>query len=169
MQSIIDLVWAFIEYFKCAIIIDQFEEGVVLRLGKYDRTLTGGFHWMLPFGIEQVYKDNVVITTEHMDTQTIDTSDYVGVIACPVITWKISDIKTYCLDIEDPNGVMVDKIGTLIAETISYTKYEEVTDPEFWHELTKKSRRKCKKFGIHIEKVSYTDLSKVRTIRLIND
>ena len=32
------------------------EAGVVLRLGKYDRTLASGLHFKIPFGVESVYK-----------------------------------------------------------------------------------------------------------------
>ena len=169
MQSFIDLLWSFIEYLKFAAVIDQYEKGIVLRFGKYHRTLEPGFHWLLPFGAEEVFQENVVTTTEHLETQTLDSSDYIGVIVCPVVTWNIADIRSYFLTSEDPNGVMIDKISSLLAETISYTEYEKIADPEFWNEVSIKSRRNCKKFGIHIDKVSYSDLSKVRTIRLIND
>lgn len=36
--------------------IDVSEEGVVTRLGKYVRTTGSGFHWKVPFGIEEVHK-----------------------------------------------------------------------------------------------------------------
>jgi modulator of FtsH protease HflK len=36
--------------------IDPEERGVVLRFGKYDRTLNPGLHFKLPFGLDRVYK-----------------------------------------------------------------------------------------------------------------
>lgn len=36
--------------------VDAEEEGVVLRFGKYTRTVSPGLHFKFPFGIEEVYK-----------------------------------------------------------------------------------------------------------------
>ena len=40
-------------------IVNPDEEGVVLRFGKYDRTVTAGPHYALPFPIEAVYRPKV--------------------------------------------------------------------------------------------------------------
>ena len=40
-------------------IVNPDEEGVVLRFGKYDRTVGAGPHYALPFPIETVYKPKV--------------------------------------------------------------------------------------------------------------
>lgn len=36
--------------------IEAHEKGVVTRLGRYQKTVTEGLHFLIPFGVEQVYK-----------------------------------------------------------------------------------------------------------------
>lgn len=53
---IIVLVIVIFIVFSGLFIVDQTEEGVVLRFGKYNRTLGPGLHFKIPFGIEKSYK-----------------------------------------------------------------------------------------------------------------
>jgi len=169
MQSVIDFLFSVLEYFVFWDVINEYEEAIVLRLGKYKKTWKPGLHFCYPFGIDEVTTENIVPTTEHLDTQTLDTFDNIGLIICPVVTWRVSDIKTMLLSCEDPNGVLVDKVSSLIGEMVGTNSYDEIATPEFWKEVTTKSRQAVKKYGMRIEKVQYSDLAKMRTIRLINE
>ncbi len=54
--GILGLIIAFIILVTSVFIVDQKEQGVVLRFGKFNRLTEPGLHMKLPFGIERKYK-----------------------------------------------------------------------------------------------------------------
>ncbi len=49
--------WLFL---TCYEILDVFEQGVILRLGNYSKTIGPGLHFILPWGIDKLIKETVV-------------------------------------------------------------------------------------------------------------
>lgn len=169
MQSIIDFIWSVCGYFIFWTVVYDYENGIKFRLGKYNRTLEAGLHFHWPLGIDTIETENITIGTEHLDTQTVDTLDDVGLVVSATVTWRIEDIKLLHTMADDYEGLLIDKIGTQIADEISQTNYDDIFLPEFWNKVTIRARRDLKKFGMKIESVKYTDLAKIRTIRLIQE
>ena len=56
IRWIVPVILCLILVFTCWFTIDPEEVGVVLRFGKYNRTVNPGLNFKLPFGIETVYK-----------------------------------------------------------------------------------------------------------------
>src|SRR5690348_16421157 len=74
-EKLIDLVVQFLECFRFCTIIDCYERGVRLRLGKYPKALDPGFHWQAPFFIDRILTENVVPKLHQLPTQSIATAD----------------------------------------------------------------------------------------------
>lgn len=55
IPAIVILILAAILFFTSWVTIQPEEKGVVLRFGKYDRTINPGLHFVIPFGVEKVY------------------------------------------------------------------------------------------------------------------
>ena len=169
MQSIIDFLWSIFEYIIFWQVIPEYEGGVLLRYGEFKKDLGPGLHFFIPLGVDVILTDGIVITTDHMYPQTLDTFDSQTITLTPVVTWKIFDLRLALLGVEDYNGVLVDKVCTHIAEQVVVTEYNEIFVPKFWHDIAIKSRRDVKKHGIYIESVKFTDLAKIKTIRIIQE
>lgn len=169
MQSIIDFILSTLQAFQFWVVIDEYERGVLMRLGRYERNLKPGFHFIYPLYIDNPMVDSILVDTEQLSPQTLDTHDRIGVVVTGVIKWHIEDIKLFQLTAEDCNGVITDIVSTLIAEKVTTTTYDEIFLPDFWKAVTVKARRDAKAHGMYIDKVRYSDLSEVKTIRIIGD
>ena len=75
-DRLFDFLFRFIELFRCFTVINEYERGIVLRLGKYNRELDKGFHWLLPLAIEEALSENVVITTINLNSQSLTDRDW---------------------------------------------------------------------------------------------
>ena len=75
MQIFFEFIWSILGLFQFWTIVDQYERGVVLRLGKYLRTIEPGFHWLLPLGIDRAILHEVILTTRQLDEQSLTTYD----------------------------------------------------------------------------------------------
>jgi regulator of protease activity HflC (stomatin/prohibitin superfamily) len=81
-------------------VLNQYERGVVLTLGKYSSTLTPGLKWICP-GIQRMIKVDMRITTMDIPRQEGITKDNVPVGVNAVVYFKVERAEDAVLKIEN--------------------------------------------------------------------
>jgi regulator of protease activity HflC (stomatin/prohibitin superfamily) len=81
-------------------IIDEYERGVVLTLGRYNKTLTPGLRWIFP-GIQRIVKVDMRITTVDVPRQEAITKDNVPVGVNAVLYFKVNRAEDAILKIRN--------------------------------------------------------------------
>jgi regulator of protease activity HflC (stomatin/prohibitin superfamily) len=83
-------------------VIDQFERGIVLTLGKYSGTRNPGLTWIFPlFGIQRLIKVDLRITTVDIPQQEVITKDNVPVGINAVVYFQVEAADRAILNIKD--------------------------------------------------------------------
>jgi modulator of FtsH protease HflK len=102
------------------------EKGVVMRLGKYNRTAEPGLHFAL-WPMERMEKPKtgsvrqIDIGTENNEA-TMLTSDK-NIISVPFsVFWQISDAKSYLYNVEDPEELIRTIAQSAMREVVGQTK-----------------------------------------------
>ena len=90
-------VWVFLSTVQ---IIDQFERGVVLTLGKYTGTREPGLNILIPF-IQTMRRADVRVKVMGVEPQDVITSDNVSVKVSAVAYYQIVNAKQALLDVEN--------------------------------------------------------------------
>lgn len=150
------------------IIIRDYEEAVLLRFGKFKSVLKPGMHFKIPM-FDEVIDQHVVVTTLSLDAQSLYTKDKQNIVVKGVIKYKISDVKTFLLEVYDAQDALSDMSQSIIKNVIMSMSMDECTDSELDNTLTKKVRVEAKKWGVEVQQVTLTDLAPIRSYRLIND
>lgn len=81
-------------------VINQYERGVVLTLGKYSSTRQPGLTWIFP-GIQLVTKVDLRITTTDIPQQEVITKDNVPVGINAVVYYQVESAENAILNIKD--------------------------------------------------------------------
>jgi regulator of protease activity HflC (stomatin/prohibitin superfamily) len=81
-------------------VIDQYERGVVLTLGKYTGTKQPGLTWIL-IGIQRMIKVDLRITTTDIPQQEVITKDNVPVGINAVVYFQVESAERAILNIQD--------------------------------------------------------------------
>jgi regulator of protease activity HflC (stomatin/prohibitin superfamily) len=169
-DKLVDILLQFMELFKFWIVLNPYEAGVQIRLGKFKKVLEPGLHFLLPLGIDSTLHEHTVPRTHTLGDQSITTLDGKQVGFQAVITYQVNDIKKALLDVEDSDHAIQDSCAGNIAHVLAgYTwediqgKYDEVVDA-----VTKTCRSRGWKFGLEIKSVQFGTMGFVRTIRLLN-
>lgn len=81
-------------------IIDQYDRGVVLTLGKYTGTRSPGLTWIL-IGIQRMIKIDLRITTTDIPQQEVITKDNVPVGINAVVYFQVQSAENAILNIKD--------------------------------------------------------------------
>jgi regulator of protease activity HflC (stomatin/prohibitin superfamily) len=150
------------------IIIRDYEEAVLLRFGKFKAVFKPGIHFKIPL-FDEVIDQHVVVTTLSLDAQSLYTLDKQNIVVKGVIKYKISDVKTFLLEVYDAQDALSDMSQSIIKNVIMSMTMEECTDSELDNTLTKKVRVEARKWGVEVQQVTLTDLAPIRSYRLIND
>lgn len=81
-------------------IVDQYEKGVILTLGKYTGTKEPGLNWIL-IGIQRMIKIDLRVTTIDIPQQEVITKDNVPVGINAVVYFKVALAERAILNIKD--------------------------------------------------------------------
>lgn len=165
-DKLIALIQQFWEALWPIYIIDEWEEGIVLRNGKFLKIVKPGLYIKLPF-FDSVWKHAVITQSIDIPPQSVTTSDNKNVVVKGIIRFTIVDIKTFLLTITQPQDVLTDTTGGMIRDIIEDTRWDGIIDID--KKLTSEVGKFVKKWGIKVEKVTLTDLQIASSIRIIQD
>lgn len=167
-ERVFDFIAAFWNVLRPWVVIDDYEGGVVLRLGRYYRELKPGLHWKLPLA-DVAVTTSTVITTMALRPQTLTTRDDLTIVISAIVKYHIADVRAYLLDIWDSADVLNDVTLGAIKEIVALVNYSDLQRKEIEDDVLITVQEEAKKFGVHVHKVTFSDLGRVRSIRLITN
>lgn len=165
-DKLITLVQQFIHEMIPFFIIDEWDEGIMLRAGKFLRVVKAGFYFKIPF-LDSIWKYTVITQSIDIPPQSVTTADGYNVVVKGIIRFSIVDIKAFLMNITQPADVLTDTTGGMIRSIIEDTNWYELDDID--KKLTSEVGKFVKKWGIKVEKVTLTDLQQAQSIRVIQD
>lgn len=106
-------------------VVDQYERGVVLTLGKHTSTRSPGLTWIFP-GVQRMMKVDLRILTVDVPRQEVITKDNVTVHVDAVVYYQVSNADKATLDIQDyrkatltyAQATMRDVVGEVDLDTL---------------------------------------------------
>lgn len=122
LDILIECFWWFIPF----TVINHYEQAVVLQFGKFSRLLHPGFHFIIPFGIEEVITENIKPDGYDAAPITIVLRDGTSVSVSFVIIWEVTDVKQLVLEVEDKPTVLSGIVG-YVQEWFSKHSLEELS------------------------------------------
>jgi regulator of protease activity HflC (stomatin/prohibitin superfamily) len=148
------------------VVIDEYEGGVVLHWGCYSRTLAPGLHWKWPIA-ERVLGANTVPTTMRVPAQSLTTKDFTEVQIASIVKYRIEDVRPFLLEIWDQRDVLLDVVAGATKEAVNAATYEELVKEDLEKKIIHQVRNEVNRYGFRILKITFTDMVKGKTIRLL--
>lgn len=169
MEKLWEIILQFIDLFFFIEVLDEYERGIVLRWGRYHRTVGPGLHWKIPFLVEVFLTDNVVTRTTGSSGLTLTLLDGTEATINVITRWRIHDIKKVLLEVEGIDDVLRDCVYAEASRHVRAAKWEDLLTPEWEASLAKDIRKKGWKYGVEIEDVALGDCTKCFPLSLIKD
>ncbi len=167
-ERIFDFIAGFWNVLRPWVVVNDFEGGVVLRFGRYLRELNPGLHWKVPLA-DTAITTSTVITTMALRPQTLTTYDDLTVVISAIVKYHIADVRAYLLDIWDSADVLNDVTLGAIKKIVASHDYSDLQDHEIEQDVLAIIQQEAEKFGVHVHNVTFSDLGRVRSIRLITN
>lgn len=147
-------------------VLDPYEGGLLIRLGKFKRELGPGFHWVLPFHIDRVIPEHTVPRTERIYGLATTTKDGKGIGFDAVVTWRINDLQKSILEVSDLKDAIADACAGIIGTELSNSTWEDVLHGNTVEGLTAACRKRGWKWGVEIQQVQLTGVALVKNLRV---
>lgn len=166
LNRLVDVLLEFLELFYFVEIVDEYQRGVVLRFGRHHRDIEPGacFYW--PFRIERPMVISVVPDITRLPTQSFTLRDGVTVAVTPAITYRVHNVKTALLEVEDAETALLDATSGEIRRLLADHDWCDLLDPEacaeIENQILKGIRREAFRWGFEVTRASFPDLVRLR-------
>jgi len=142
-------------------VLREYEGGVLLRLGRFKRTLGPGFVWHMPFGVDEVLKVNTAFDTMTTQDQGFTSADDVPIAVNLAVGYRITDVQRFLLEVEDADTVVIDATAGVIRQLACQRTWAQLRAPEFEEEAFKLVRKRAFKFGVTVDSLFFRTLTKL--------
>ena len=146
--------------------IDEFEKAVVLRAGRYKRTIGPGAHLLWPLGVEDRITVNVKPEPVYIDNQSAHCKGEWLMNFQVGMVFRVTNPKKYLVDNEDTEDLIKMLVADLVRRTVQSSTWAEVNHPDFIDQLKVEANKKARKRGASIDELVLVDMANGRADRI---
>lgn len=173
LDRLVDFLLQVIGVFRFFEVLDEYQEGVMLRLGRFRKTVGPGIHWLIPLYIDRILTHSIAIDTISLTERSITTSDGVTVLCGCTITYRVKNIKVFLLEVDGAQAALVDSAAGTLRAVIGSSRWEELSHKEGAEKAEEELKDGIKKiardFGIEVKRAVFSELAKARALRVAMD
>jgi len=107
-------------------VVKQWEKGIVLRFGKFERVLSPGIHWIFPLVDKVAYWIDQRVRTTAFSAEKTLTKDSVPVDVDAVLFWVVWDAQKAALEVENYREAISWAAQTALRDLIGKTMLSDV-------------------------------------------
>lgn len=122
---IVAVLWA---AYDAVHIVDEAEQGVVLRFGKYNRTLSSGINFTLPRPFETMYTVNVSEVREVADRGHMLTQDENLIEFDYKVQYRVSDARNFLFNVRDPELTVQQAAESALRESVGTNRLDGILE-----------------------------------------
>lgn len=140
-------------------VIDQYERGIMLTLGKYSGTREPGLTWIFP-GIQRMIKIDLRITTVDIPQQEVITKDNVPVGINAVVYFHVESAERAILNIQDYSLAVTQYAQAALRDVIGGVELDSALSEreQIAGEIKKILDEATKAWGINVTDVKIQDI-----------
>ncbi len=171
IEKLIDIIVDCFFFFVPLVVIRHFEHGVRQRAhpwrdGVGIKVLTPGFHWVVPFNVDEVLRDNVKPRVYALESQSLTTADDRPVLIGARITAEIFDIQRALLEVEDMDHALADSCPGIVAAYVASRTWDDLRNADHGLHLLDEIRSAAEQYGVRVLRVQLADLQRSRSLHI---
>lgn len=166
LDRILEILQQFLGHLIPFVVLMPYEQGVLVRFGRYVETLEPGFHWCFPLGIDTVFNEHVTPRTEHLRGLSTTTADDKSVGFDVVVTYRIKDLRKALLEVTDLKDAIADTVAGHVGTALATAQWEDIRTGKVVEEITDTCRKRGFRWGVEIIAVQFAGVAQVRNLRI---
>lgn len=166
MNTIKEILDYISKLFKWWIIVNPWELGLRIRLGKYEKMLLPGLHFRIPF-FDSIYVQTTRMRMVTLSPQTVTTRDGKTVTIVASVGYSISNLSELYKSLAHPESTICNLVLSSISEYVYMNDVHECRPELIEAEVIK--GLESSSYGIKYEQVKVIGFAVVKTFRFIQD
>lgn len=162
------LITQFLDYVKPWAVIEKFERGVLLTLGKFPIVLGPGYYPKLPL-FQFCHSAIVTLDTLEVKEVNITTLDEQTVSIGCMVEFYINDIKKHLIDTNNARSNMVDICRGTISNKLEDITWETIRKKATINSIERDLKKKYEEMGVVVTRIMFTDKCKSRVLKIFTD
>lgn len=155
------------DYIKPWVVVNHFQECIILRWGRYYKTLKPGvyYKWMIA---DYPLWDNVKPDTMEIDPVTVTTRDGKQVTIGAVIQYEISNLYKFLVENNDSRSNMNHLAGAEISDCLEDREWQDIKKKPTKNAVQKNLTPLFEDMGVKILDLKFKDKAEVRSFKFFN-
>ncbi len=144
-------------------VINTYERGVILTLGKNPRPVEPGLIFKIPL-VQEVFTTPIMPDTISPASVNVTTADGKTISVRVAIEFEVIDAKKWLIDVTDATTNLHDLTRGFVADYLTDIVWEEVIQKRTRTEIKNKLNKKCREFGCEINLLMFTEICQTKII-----
>lgn len=144
-------------------VINTYERGVVLTLGKNPKPIQPGVVFKFPL-IQEIFTTPIMPDTISPSSVNVTTADGKTISVRVAIEYEITDAQKWLIEVTDATTNLADLTRGFVADYLTDINWEEVVQKRTRTEIKNKLNRKCQEFGCKINLLMFTEVCQTKII-----
>ena len=166
MNWLTELLQNFKRLFLWFTLIQPWEQGIRVRLGKHRKLLGPGVHLAVPF-IDEIFNQNIRMHVNDVEPQTLTTKDGRVLVVSLTLGYTVVDMLKLYQSVEKPADALAALTVSEVAQVVGTHSVAELTPALIEKTVLRKLQEL--KWGIKLELMRVTDYAYVKVYRLMGD
>ena len=166
MESLNQILQVLIKLLDWYVLVMPWEQGVLVRLGKYPKLIEKGIHFIIPF-LDRVFIQENRMRLIDIPMQTLSTKDNRVLTIKPVVMYHVVDIMTLFNTLTYPEMTLSGIVLGYLSDYVSSVTFDELS--KVHAEEFAKLNTDSKQFGLSDIDVKITSWTEVPALRLLQD
>ena len=156
----------FAEAFRWWFMLQPWEQGLRVRMGKRIKKFEGGIHFKFPY-VDKLFIQNTRTRITDLASQTITTKDGKTVTLSGAIQYRVVDIRPLYNRLHMAENTVAQMVQGAIAETVSIASVAELSPKKLRRGVYAACFTRLMELGLGDIHIIITDFAVVKTLRLI--
>lgn len=166
MNQIKDFFEYIFNVFKIWVIIQPWEQGLIVRTGKKIRKVNGGIYFKLPY-LDSVYVQETRTRMVQVCIQTLTTKDFKTITLNTGFGYKINDLEKLYNSLYHPEGTLTNMAMGYVSDFVWANDISDINPISIEKFVLEKMNKED--YGLQFEYFKITNFASVKTFRLIQD
>ena len=153
-----------VNLFQWWVVITPWEQGVRVRMGRYETLLTAGLHLKLPI-VDKVYKQPIRLRSQFINGQTVTSADGKTIAISGAFQFEITDLLMLYRTLHNAHDVIEQRVQSIVALYCEDAAAAAITPERLSGEV--KDALDLTPFGIRSRGYAVTDIAIVRPLRIV--
>jgi len=166
LGKVFDTLLNAINLFRFWIVLDPFEQGIILRLGEFHREVGPGFHWRRAFNVDRLLWLNVRKKTRDSWEMTLTSKDNKPITMSFDMIVEVVNAKKALLAVDSWTSVAYTTSKIMLSQIVANTNASCINGSDFAKKVHNTINLVVQNYGVEVTEFGLTDMAQSKAYRV---